>query len=217
MTCSHCVGVESFFDARVARRELRRYRRKGPAQTTRMLVDALVQQGAAGASFLDVGGGIGAVQHGLMAAGAAGGTSVDASPAYLEAAREEAQQRGHAERIRYLSGDFLDIQSQVESADLVALDRVVCCYPDMAGLVDASARRARRAYGLVYPRDRRLMKMAIRVLNFVQRLRRHPFRVFVHASSEVEARIQAQGLSKAMHVRTFLWQVVIFMRRPADP
>jgi hypothetical protein len=67
----------------------------------------------------------------------------------------------------------------------------------------------------VYPRDRRLMKIAVGALNFVQRVRRHPFRVFIHASSDVEARIEAQGLSKAMHARTFLWQVVVFTRPPA--
>jgi magnesium-protoporphyrin O-methyltransferase len=214
MTCAQCVGVQRFFDAKVARRELRRYRRRGPAKTTRMLVDALAEEGVAGASFLDIGGGIGAVQHALAAAGAAGGTSVDASQPYLEAARDEAALRGYAERVRYVSGDFLDVQDEVGPADLVALDRVVCCYPDMAGLVEASARRARRAYGLVYPRDRRFVKAAIWTLNLFQRLRRHPFRVFVHATEDVEARVAAQGLSKARHARTFFWQVVVFTRPP---
>ena len=45
------------FDDRVARRELRRYRRRGPAKTTRMLLDALVTDSARGRTFLDVGGG----------------------------------------------------------------------------------------------------------------------------------------------------------------
>jgi magnesium-protoporphyrin O-methyltransferase len=215
MTCAQCSGIEGFFDDRVARRELRQYRRKGPAKTTRMLIDALAREGVAGASFLDVGGGVGAVQHELMATGAAGGTSVDASPAYLAAAREEATTRGYADRVRYLAGDFVDVQTEVGQADLVTLDRVVCCYPDMAALVDASARRARRAYGLVYPRDTRLMKAAIWMLNLVQTLRRHPFRAFVHPTSEVEARVESHGLAKATLARTLLWQIVVFTRPPA--
>jgi magnesium-protoporphyrin O-methyltransferase len=212
MTCSQCLGIERFFDEAVARRELRRYRRRGPAKTTRMLVEGLARQGVAGATFLDVGGGIGAVHHELVAAGAAEGTCVDASPAYVEAARSEAAERGNAARVRYDLGDFVDLQSEVGAADLVALDRVVCCYPDMAALVDATATRARQAYGLVYPRDTRFVKAMIAILNLVQRLRRHPFRVFVHPTSEVEGRLRAAGLERASRATTFMWQVVVFRR-----
>jgi magnesium-protoporphyrin O-methyltransferase len=212
MSCPQCVGIERFFDEAVARRELRRYRRRGPAKTTRMLVDGLSREGVEGATFLDVGGGIGAVHHELMAAGAAEGTCVDASPAYVEAARSESAERGNTGRVRYVLGDFVDLQSQVGAADLVALDRVVCCYPDMAALVDASATRARRAYGLVYPRDTRLVRIMIGMLNFVQRLRRHPFRVFVHPTSEVERRLRAAGLERSARATTIMWQVVIFRR-----
>jgi SAM-dependent methyltransferase len=212
MSCPQCVGIERFFDDAVARRELRRYRRKGPAKTTRMLVEGLAREGVDGATFLDVGGGIGAVHHELVAAGAAEGTCVDASPAYLEAARSESAKRGNAERVRYVLGDFVELQSEVGAADLVALDRVVCCYPDMAALVDGTATRARRAYGLVYPRDTRFVRIMIGMLNLVQRLRRHPFRVFVHPTSEVEARLLAAGLERATRATTLMWQVVIFRR-----
>jgi magnesium-protoporphyrin O-methyltransferase len=216
MTCPQCTGIQRFFDERVARRELRRYRRKGAAKTTRMLVEGLARHGVAGSTFLDVGGGVGAVQHELVSAGAAGGTSVDASPAYVEAAREEAARRGYAERVRYLVGDFLDLQAEVGEADVVALDRVVCCYPDMPALVDATVGRARRAYGLVYPRDTRLVVLMIGIMNFVQRVRRHPFRAFVHSTSDVEARVESAGMRKAMHENTVFWQVVVFARPRAS-
>lgn len=217
MTCAQCCGIERQFDDRVARKQLRRYRRKGPARTTRWLVDALSRTGVGGASFLDVGGGIGAIQHELAAAGAASGTNVDASPAYLAAAREEANRRGYADRMRYVEGDFVEAQSDVESADLVTLDRVVCCYPDMPALVDASASKARRAYGLVYPRENPLTRAAIGMLNFLQWLRRHPFRAFVHPTAAVERRIEAHGLRKTYHAQSILWQVALFSRDPSDP
>jgi hypothetical protein len=53
-----------------------------------------------------------------------------------------------------MHGDFIDLAEQVPEADAVTLDRVVCCYPDATTLVGASARKARRVYGLVYPRRR---------------------------------------------------------------
>jgi len=215
MTCPQCCGIERFFDDKAARRELRRYRRKGPSKTTAMLVGALARQraqGARGASFIDVGGGVGAVQHELMAAGASSGTSVDASPAYLEAARTEAATRGYADRMRYFGGDVVEVQRQLDPADLVALDRVICCYPDMPAIVDATARLAKSVYGLVYPRDTRLARLMIAALNLVQRVRRDPFRAFVHRTADVEARVESHGLRKAERATTLIWQVVVFAR-----
>jgi hypothetical protein len=80
----------------------------------------------------------------------------------------------------------------------------------MPALVDATASRARRAYGLVYPRDTRLMKLAIGLLNLTQRLRRHPFRAFVHPTSAVEARVDAHGFRRVFLERSILWQAVVF-------
>jgi magnesium-protoporphyrin O-methyltransferase len=215
MTCSRCQGIEDQFDARVARRQLRRYRAKGPSKTTKMLLDALDRTGVSGASFLDVGGGVGAIQHELMNHGAASGTSVDASPAYLAAARDEASARGYTDHVRYVEGDLVEAQSDIGPADLVTLDRVVCCYPDMHALVDASASRARRAYGLVYPRDNVIARLAIRLLNLVQRIRRHPFRAFVHPTTAVEARVARHGLEKTYHANWTMWQVAVFTRAEA--
>ncbi len=212
MTCQQCVGIERQFDDAVARRELKRYRRKGPSKMTRALLEALAGEGAEGATFLDVGGGVGALQHGLVEAGAVGGTNVDASPAYLAKAREEATERGYAERVRYISGNFVDVHHGLDDADLVTLDRVICCYHDMPALVDTSASKARRAYGLIYPRDRRLTRLAIGLLNFVQRLRRHPFRAYVHATEAVEARLQAHGLRRVYLRHWMLWQAAVFRR-----
>lgn len=212
MTCSQCRGIELLFDDRTARRELARYRRRGPSRSTRRLVDLLHEQGVRGRTLLDIGGGIGAVQHELMAGGAAGGVHADASPAYLAVSREEARARGHESDIEYVEGDFLEVAERIGAADFVTLDRVLCCYPDMAGLVDASAPKARLAYGLVYPRDTRIARWVFALVNFAQRLRRHPFRVFLHGTADVEARVLRHGLHKRTVRRGLVWQVVVFDR-----
>jgi 2-polyprenyl-3-methyl-5-hydroxy-6-metoxy-1,4-benzoquinol methylase len=217
MACSQCLGIERQFDDPTARRELRRYNRRGPPKSTRLLLDALRAEGVTGRSFLDIGGGIGAIQHELMAAGAAGGTHADASPAYLEASRDEAERRGHGDRINYLEGDFVEVREDAPPADIVTLDRVLCCYPEMPALVDASAARARRLYAIVFPRERTMIRLGIALINLVQRIRRHPFRVFLHATEAVEARVRTHGLSKSFHATTFLWQVTVFSRPEECP
>src|SRR3712207_2036521 len=106
MSCCDCGGYETTFDARLATQELKRYRRKGPIRTTRLLPDPLRSQGVEGMTLLHVGGGIGAVHHEPPAPGARAAVHVDAAARYLEAAREGAARRGHAGRVQFLHGDF---------------------------------------------------------------------------------------------------------------
>lgn len=212
MTCRHCRGVARMFDRKMAWRQLRRYRRKGPGRGTRELVDAVAGDGVEGRTFLDIGGGVGAIQHELMQRGAAGGTSADASPAYLAAARAEAEHRGHAERIRYVEGDFVERADEVDAADVVTLDRVVCCYPDMPALVGAAARLTRRTLGLVIPRATRFMRGGVAIVNLFMRLRRHPFRVFVHDPDEVEAVLGRHGLQRRHLREGVVWRLAVYGR-----
>jgi Methyltransferase domain len=216
MTGCCCHGVEQIFGERTARHDLRRYRKHGPSKPTRVLLDALRRAEIEHATLLDIGGGIGAIQHELLAAGAARATSVEASAAYLRVAREEAERRGHADRITDTVGDFVALADRVDPADVVTLDRVICCYPDMESLVGRSADRAKRLYGLVYPRDRWWIGLGIRATNLIMRLSRRAFRAHLHSTSAVDAVVRAHGLTPRAAGRAGpVWQVAVYAREPA--
>ena len=210
--CAQCRGIEDMFGHRMAQRQLRQYRRKGAGAVTRRLIDAVAAGGVEGRTFVDVGGGVGAIQHELMDRGAAGGTSADASPAYLAAARAEAEARGYADRVKYLDGDFVERAAGIEPADMVTLDRVVCCYPDMPAMLGAAAPLARHALGLVFPRRTWFIRAGVALVNLIQRLRKHPFRVFVHDPDEVAAVLERNGLSRRYIRDGLLWRVAVFGR-----
>ena len=210
--CPQCQGIEQLFNDKMARRQLRQYRRKGPAKPTRWLLDAIAPGGVEGHTFIDIGGGVGAIQHALMDHGAAAGTSADASPAYLEAARAEAEARGYADRVRYIDGDFVERARELEPADIVTLDRVVCCYPDMPAMLGAAAPLAGRALGLVIPRGTAFVRAGVAIVNLIQRIRRHPFRIFVHDPGAVEAVVERHGLTKRYLRDGVIWRVVVFGR-----
>jgi magnesium-protoporphyrin O-methyltransferase len=210
MSSCHCASIEKEFGQREARAQQRRYRRGGPAGTTAELISVLASAGVAGGTVLDIGGGVGAIQHGLLAAGARRATSVEASQAYLEVAAEEARRLGLSERIRATHGDFVELAEGIEPADFVTLDRVLCCYPDMQRLVIESARRARRFYGLVYPRDAWWLRPAFAMGNLLFRLRGSSFRIFLHSTEEIEAIVRAQGLQRTFHRLHGMWQVAVF-------
>lgn len=210
--CCPCAGIEREFDERTAARDLKRFRRKGPLDSTQMLLDALRREGAEGMTLLDIGGGVGAIHHELLDSGASSATHVDASTAYLAAAREEARRREHEDRVRFLHGDFVDLAPEIPPADIVTLDRVLCCYPDMQRLVGLSAARARRLYGLVYPRDGWWLRPVFPLSNLYFRLLRCPFRLYDHAPEEVDALVRKHGLERRFRNTTPLWQVVVYAR-----
>ncbi len=212
MPCSQCLGIEKQFDQAWAAGDLRRYRKRGPMRTTRLLVDALKAEGVEGQTLLDIGGGIGALQNELLKGGMQSATGVEASTAYLAVAVEEAERQGHADRVRHHHGDFVALASEIEPAGVVTLDRVICCYPDMEALVGRSAERAQRLYGVVYPRRAWWARIVFKGINFINRLRRNPFRIFLHPPEAVDALIRAHGLAQRFYRKTILWQVVVYGR-----
>lgn len=216
MTCPHCVGADHFFGNRAARFDLWRYRRTGPLTTTGLLLDALrKRRPEPGFTLLDIGSGVGAIQHELLDDGAARAVSVDASRAYLAAALHEGERRGHADRMEQHIGDFVELADEIPDADVVTLDRVVCCYPDMPALVAASARHARTLYGLVVPREVWWVRVGVRLMNVWQRLLRTDFRVYVHPLGAIQAAVESEGLKRVEAGRTLNWQVMLFERRAA--
>jgi 2-polyprenyl-3-methyl-5-hydroxy-6-metoxy-1,4-benzoquinol methylase len=207
------TAMGSFYDQERAASELRGYRKKGPIPSTSALIEALKTEGVEGATLLDIGGGIGAVQHGLLDAGATHATSVDASAPYLAAARAESQRRGQHGRVTYLHGDFVDLADSVPPADIVSLDRVINVYSDWERLADLAAGHAQRLLGLVYPRDTRMVRLVIFAMNLMLRLKRKPLRAAIRSGDAIERIAREKGL--ALHISKDVgpaWHVAVFRR-----
>ena len=115
--CGCCAGND--FSEREVRRDVRAYRKSGPPRTTRWLIEGLRGDGVEGLTVLDIGAGIGAVHQELLAEGAARAIDVDGSPAFVDAARDEAARRGTLDRVRYEVGDFVALAPAIETADIV--------------------------------------------------------------------------------------------------
>jgi hypothetical protein len=201
----------NFYNARKASSELRRYRNKGPIPSTKMLIEFLKAEGVEGATVIDIGGGIGALQHELLAAGAAHVTSIDASDPYLQAAREESERRGLTGKVTYYGGDFLELADTIPPADIVTLDRVINVYPDWERLIRMSATRSRRLYGLVFPRDTPPVRMVVTVMNSL--VWRGRVRASVHPSKVIDQLASEAGLVRCYSKKTGPWQVAVYRRQ----
>ena len=212
MGCCQCQGIENMFDKKAAKRALKRYLKKGPSKTTEMLLKAIHKTEVKGLDFLDIGGGIGAIQYDLIKAGASSGTSIEASPAYIDLVKEEVHKNNLAEIIDFKHGDFTAIASDVDSADIVTLDKVICCYDDMSELVRLSSKLSLKIYAVIYPRDAWWTKLALLFINFYPIIMGSPFRVFIHPTKKVEEIIFRNGLKRDYYDTTLFWQVAIFTK-----
>lgn len=205
-----CDDAFAIFDRASAERDRERYRKKGPDQTTRMLLELLEPFAATGGTLLDVGGGIGVIDNELLRSGLGHAVLVDASAPSLDVARAVARERGTLDRLEIMEGDFVRRADAVEAADIVTLDRVVCCYPHAEALVSLAASRTRRAMGLVLPRDGWLTRLAVRVVNLGFRIRRSAYRSYGHANADIDRFAARHGLRPRAERTTWMWRVVVF-------
>ncbi|HJQ09557.1 MAG TPA: methyltransferase domain-containing protein [Gemmatimonadaceae bacterium] len=213
MSSCRCNGCDSQFGAQHAAKDIKRYRESGPDRTTRLLLDALKAKGVQGSTLLDIGAGIGVIHHELLSVGLQAATHVDATDANIEIAEQEATRRGHADRVDFVQGDFVELASEIPAADIVTLDRVICCYPNMEQLVSASAAKSRRLYGAVYPRERWPTKVWVALENFVRRVLGNPFRTFVHPVGAIDDLLERNGLKRQSVHDTFVWRVAVYARQ----
>jgi 2-polyprenyl-3-methyl-5-hydroxy-6-metoxy-1,4-benzoquinol methylase len=212
MDCCQCDLIETQFDRETVAKKVERYRKQGLKKETEILVDALLAEGVEGRSLLDVGGGLGALEFELLKAGSSRATNVEASSAYIEAAQAESLRQGCAERVSHIHGDFVAIANDVPPADVVTLDKVICCYDDMVSLVSSSVQKANKLYGVIYPRDTWWVKAAIAVENLIRKLKGNSFRVIVHPTRAVDQLIRDSGMEKRFYRALIDWQIVVYAR-----
>ncbi len=213
----HCCDqdFERLFDEREAEHDLAEWRRRGLPAATRELIDALRADGITGAAVLDIGAGVGMVHLELLEAGAACAVDVDASTAYLAAARAEAERRGMAERVVYRFGDVVELAEALPPADVVALDRVICCYPDLAALLGAAVATGPRLVGIVHPTDGFWVRGAVSVFNAVSRLLRRHHSFYVHRRADMDRLMREAGFAERHRGGGRFWRVTVYARSPA--
>lgn len=194
MGCCEVNGLNRVFSGRLVRQELRAFRRKGLNKRQAQIVGEL-EHVVEGSSVLEIGCGVGAVSTTLLERGASRGHYVEISSDYLEAAREIAEGAGVSEKATFHLDDFAAAKNRYASADIVVLDRVVCCYPDGIKLIAKAARHSERYLVYTYPRPLWFIRIFKAVLSFTMRLFRQDYRFFLHDPAKL-----SQAAAEAGHV-----------------
>lgn len=212
--CCRAGPCEQVFRPRIARRTLARYRRRGLDELELQLLESAREAGVDGARVLEIGGGLGTIGGELLAAGAAESEVVELVHAWEPYALELARERGVEGQTSFRVVDILDRPGDVDPADIVILNRVVCCTPDGIELTGEAARHARRALVLSFPRDVLWVRALIRGLNTGMWMLRRSYRAFVHPPAALLAAAESAGLRPAANGRRGLvWQYASLTRR----
>jgi len=207
---------ERIFDERGAQHDLEQWHRGKMPAATRELIEAIRATGVQGATLLDIGAGVGAVHLELLEAGAARAVDVDASSAYIAAAAAEAARRGFGDRIEHRFGDVVELAADLPPADIVTLDRVICCYPDLPALLDAATASGARLIGLVYPADHWWMRGSVAVFNAMSRLLRRHHAFYVHRRTDIDRLLEHSGFAASHRGGGRVWLVAIYRRSAAS-
>jgi 2-polyprenyl-3-methyl-5-hydroxy-6-metoxy-1,4-benzoquinol methylase len=212
--CSVPRGYEKMFGERSARRDAKRYRRKGLDDTGKRIVAFLREGGLEGATVLEIGGGVGAIEVEVLRAGAERAVNVELSPYYEKAARGLWREAGVEECADYRVANIAADGAEVGAADAIVMHRVVCCYPDYDALVGAAAERARRYLVMSFPRERPLIRLGFAAMNLLARFLGWEYRSFVHPVAEIVAAAERHGMSPVFEQNGLIWHVA-GLERPA--
>jgi magnesium-protoporphyrin O-methyltransferase len=205
--CCDPRGCDDFFGPRFARRAARRYRKRGLDSTARRMVSFLEERGIEGATVLEVGGGVGELQLELLKRGASRAVNLELVDAYDAEAASLLREAGLEERVERRRHDIAAAPEEVEPADVVVLNRVVCCYPDYERLLGAAAEHARRLVVFSYPRRNVVSRAIVTAQNLAFRLLRREFRTFTHPPDAMLAVLAGRGLTPAYAHTGFAWCV----------
>ena len=93
----------------------------------------------------------------------------------------------------------------------MTLDRVINVYPDWKRLIRLSAARARRLYGLVYPRNTVAVKMVVSLMNLL--VWRGPVHASVPSTDVIDRLTSEANLVRFFSKTIGPWQVAVY-RRP---
>ena len=213
MDCCQVDGLRRVFRGRPVNQEVKAFVRRGLSARQMAFLEALdkVDGTVEGARVLDVGGGIGALALSLLARGIKAAQLVEVSPAYLSAARTLAAEWGVSDQLELLEGDFVTL-SGVTPADIVTLDRVVCCYPDADALLGKAARSSRRWLLFTYPAPSWTVRFFRRVLNAVMRVLGWSYRFYLHDETRLLAAAQSVGHQLVTRRKLGVWRLVVLER-----
>lgn len=210
--CCDRGDYQSVFSSRFARRQSKRYRRRGFTPAAQSVIDFAIGQSIAGETILEIGGGVGHLHLELLRRGAAHVTNLEISENYEAEAACLLEATEMTDRVTRRLIDVAQAPDEVGPADIVVLHRVVCCYPDFELLLSVAAGHARKTLVYSHPAANVINRVQFGLENMYRRLSANDFRAFVHPPKGMLRAAQSDGMTVSHRRHAWDWDVVALAR-----
>ena len=182
---------------------------------SKALLALLDDVGDARPTILELGCGSAALMVALLERGAVSADGVDLSAESIATAHRRAEAAGVESRVSFVNGDGSLVP--VQAHDWVVLDRVICCYPNVDGLLGNSVGAAGKRYAFSLPESRGwrgVVNRTIRITeNFFVRLGVEGCQGYTHSIDKIERRLRDAGFELLRERKVGLWYAAVFERR----
>jgi magnesium-protoporphyrin O-methyltransferase len=197
----------------------KRAREKGVgAKITGDLLEALGSDELEGRSVLDLGCGSGDLALATLERGATRAAGIDLGRQAIREAESLASERGLSARASFTVGDAARVP--LDQHDVVVLNRVLCCYPEIDALLANALSAAAHVFAFTAPLSTGLTglfsRVETRIANVWYRLRDRKFRgfrVYIHDLAEADRRIRDAGFRPVVEGRRrVVWHLAVYER-----
>jgi methyltransferase family protein len=199
----HCCGADLFFDKKTAKKQYKSYLKKGPSRVTKKLIGQL-EKIKTGASLIDIGGGIGAIQWWFLKHGGEQTFGVDASSGYTALAKEHAAKNNFKESAHFMMGDFTDKSEELTKADHVTLDEAI---------LNLACEKATNTVSLSYPMDGFITDIFRGLMVLFMKISGSSFKPYIHRVASVRALFVDNGFELKEKELSFPWHIETYTKK----
>jgi len=190
-----------------------RYQKNGLSRSSKLLLSFILEEGILNRSVADLGCGAGGFSIELLKKGAGSSVGIDLSPKMIEMANQLARGTGFDTKAKFELGNAA--VSEVPVADLVIMDKVLCCYSEWEPLLKNAMGASRDLVGFIVPRDEGIVKwpfrLGVRVVNFFQR-RGEKILFYLHPLDRLDETLRESGFTLRKKRGSRYWLVFLYSR-----
>ncbi|MFQ5950534.1 MAG: class I SAM-dependent methyltransferase [Candidatus Geothermarchaeales archaeon] len=189
------------------------YEKSGLSKSSQILLDRLSEYGLDGRRLLDLGCGVGSFSFEALKRGVSSSVGLDLSPEMIASASKLSEQDGLGGKASFDVGDAAEVD--LPPAEIVVLDKVMCCYPRIDDLLRNSSGASLEYYGFVIPRLEGALRLAttpiVFVINMISRLMRRSL-FYAHDIAKIDMTLREKHLIRIFRRASGIWLVFIYRR-----
>lgn len=190
-----------------------RYHKRGLSKSSRLLLSFILEDGILGRTVADLGCGAGGFSMELLKKGASSSVGFDLSPKMIESATSLARATGFDSRAKFELGNAATVE--LPAADIVLMDKVLCCYSEWQPLLNNAIGASKSIIGFIVPRDEGVAKwpfrLGVKVVNFFQR-RGKKILFYLHPLDCVDETLRSSGFTLRRKRGSRFWLVFLYTR-----